>query len=86
MPCCGQRRSQVSIAGQTDVRQSSVQPIRTRHSVAYFQYVGPTAMTVVGPVTGTRYRFDGPGAVLPVDLRDRAAVAAVLKLRQVLGP
>ncbi len=86
MPCCGQRRSQAAFAAQADVRHSSVQPRPARHSVAYFQYLGGTAMTVVGPATGTRYRFDSPGAVLPVDLRDRVAVAAVPKLRQVLGP
>lgn len=48
-----------------------------------FEYVGRTGMTVVGPATGTRYRFDRPGARLAVDPRDHAAMAAVPHLRRV---
>jgi hypothetical protein len=36
-----------------------------------FEYVGRTALTAVGPVSGKRYRFDHPGAVIVVDSRDR---------------
>lgn len=47
-----------------------------------FEYVGDTGMTVVGPVTGKRYRFDRPGARVEVDLRDRRPLTAVPRLRQ----
>jgi hypothetical protein len=40
-------------------------------------------MTVVGPSTGNRYRFDRPGARAVIDPRDQAAVAGVPHLRQV---
>jgi hypothetical protein len=50
------------------------------------QYVGRTALTVVGPATGKRYRFDTPGAVMAVELPDRASLAALPLLRQVAGP
>jgi hypothetical protein len=40
-------------------------------------------MTVVGGITGKRYRFDAPGARVSVDVRDRRSVAAVPNLRQV---
>lgn len=40
-------------------------------------------MTVVGPVSGHHYRFDYQGAVVPVDARDRRAVAAIRLLKQV---
>jgi hypothetical protein len=48
-----------------------------------FEYVGKTGMTVVGPSTGNRYRFDRAGARAVIDPRDHAAVAAVPHLRQV---
>ena len=44
-------------------------------------YVGATALTALGPVTQTRYRFDRPGAHLRVDARDAPALTAVPKLR-----
>ncbi|MCP5116738.1 MAG: hypothetical protein GY953_38415 [bacterium] len=56
-----------------------------RSASAYFQYLGTTGMTVRAPITGTAYRFDGPGAILAVDPRDRRALAAVPNLRQVAG-
>ena len=33
-------------------------------------FVGETALTLCGPVTGARYRFGWRGASLPVDIRD----------------
>ncbi len=39
-------------------------------------------MTVIGPISGIRYRFEGPGARLEVDPRDRRSLAAVPNLRQ----
>jgi len=56
---------------------------RQRRSVAYFEYAGKTALTVVGPVSGTRYRFVTPGSRVAVDLRDRKQVAAVPGLVEV---
>jgi hypothetical protein len=55
---------------------------RPRRSTVEFEYVGATAMTVTGPATGRRYRFDGPGARVVVDPRDRPGLAAVPRLRQ----
>jgi hypothetical protein len=49
----------------------------------FFEYVGRTGLTVVGPVTGRRYRFERPGARLEVDLKDRRSIAAVPHLRQI---
>jgi len=59
-------------------RVTSAVPARER---VVFKCVGPTALTVIGPATGRRYRFERPGALLAVDVRDRAALAAVLYLR-----
>jgi hypothetical protein len=48
-----------------------------------FEYSGRTALTAVGGATGQRYRFDGPGARVVVDARDRPSLAAVPNLTQV---
>jgi hypothetical protein len=49
----------------------------------YFQYIGVRTLTVIGPRTGRRYRFDTPGALVAVDGRDKQALAGVPTLRQV---
>ena len=53
---------------------------------AFLQYVGTTALTTVGTATGTRYRFDSPGAIVAVDVRDQPALRAIPHLRQVHLP
>jgi hypothetical protein len=80
--CCGNSRMQVKTnnpAART-ARQPSPPPAPARVS---FEYAGHTAMTVVGPISGNRYRFDQPGARVEVDNRDRALLASIRKLRQV---
>ena len=48
-----------------------------------FEYVGRTALTIIGPVTRTSYRFDSPGARAQVDSRDRNSFNLVPVLKQV---
>ncbi len=75
MPCCGQGRvpaPRYALAAAASARKGAARP-----AAVNFQYTGKTVLTVVGPVTGIQYRFDGHGAVLPVDARDQRAVAAV---------
>ena len=50
--------------------------------VAY-EYVGTTAMTVVGPITHRRYRFERSGAVLEIDRRDAPLISTVPNMRAV---
>jgi hypothetical protein len=52
-------------------------------SVAVFRYEGEGSLTIIGPATGRKYWFERNGAELAVDLRDRAAVAKVPKVRLV---
>jgi hypothetical protein len=51
---------------------------------AVFEYLGEVPLTVIGPASGLRYRFEGAGARLAVDPRDRASLAALplLKARE----
>ncbi len=80
MPCCGQA-AQISpkhaLPGNTANRE------RAARATVNFQYTGRTGLTAVGPVTGMQYRFDGPGAILPVDAREWRSLAAVPNLRRV---
>lgn len=87
MACCGQRRQQIRQQASVQ-RASSPALIRnskhppTRGGVA-FQYVGKTALTAVGSVSGRHYRFSHPTAIVEVDPRDRASLATVPNLRQI---
>jgi hypothetical protein len=45
--------------------------------------VGTTGLTVLGPVTRKRYRFEGHGSRVSVDPRDVPSMAAVPHLRRI---
>ncbi len=79
MGCCGRARPALgAILGPAPVGSEA----KPRRSTVEFEYVGATALTVTGPATGRRYRFEGPGAHMVVDPRDRPGLARVPKLRQ----
>lgn len=91
MSCCGKQRtmsprparispSHPSRPSRAPVHDSSEEPRRI-HGV-FFEYVGRTSLTVIGPKSGKRYRFDNPGAKVEVDLRDRPWLAAMVRLRE----
>ena len=80
MGCCGRFRQRIGSVGPA--RPSNGAHPARRFSVT-FEYTGSTGMTVVGPVSGRRYRFDGPGARVVIDLRDRPGLARVPTLREV---
>ena len=53
------------------------------HPLVYFQFLGREAVTLVGPISGKRYRFAQYGAVVAVDPRDRRSLEAVRYLTRV---
>jgi hypothetical protein len=78
MNCCGKGRDQAAM------QRKSIQVARvTGPSAVVFEYVGQTALSIIGPATRTSYRFDRPGARVMVDTRDRHSLAAVPVLRRV---
>ena len=89
MTCCGSQRRRLDLThpGPSPRSAVSANPSRTRpparHFEISFEYIGQTAITVIGGITGRRYRFDRPGARMIVDARDRPSLAAVPSLRQV---
>jgi len=48
----------------------------------FFEYIGATAITAVGAVTGRQYRFSTPGVPVATDLRDRWSLLKVPNLRE----
>ena len=82
MSCCGSRRAQIqtlSAPPRADGRQSQPGAALTIR----FEYTGATGLTVVGPATGKRYRFDNHGSRAAIDLRDAPSMAAVPHLRRI---
>ncbi len=79
--CCG--RNQKSLQYNAPNRMAAFPaPANTGpQSGSMFQYLGKTALTVVGPVTGARYRFERPGSQLFVNPRDRAGLSRVPVLK-----
>jgi hypothetical protein len=74
MSCCGKQRTQLT---------GSFSPggsVPERH---FFRYVGETALTVAGPLSGKYYRFPAPGATVEADPRDAPSLEQVPQLRRV---
>jgi hypothetical protein len=70
--CCGKQRAQFN--------GSSVGSLPERH---FFRYVGETALTVAGPISGKYYRFSASGATVEADPRDAPSLEQVPLLRRV---
>ena len=84
MSCCGQRRRFHKRMSGEAYETGETTPTGPPPGTIFFEYVGGTAMTVVGPVTGQRYRFGWPGAQMPVDSKDARAISdGVPHLRKV---
>ena len=89
MSCCGKKRANLpgsvpNLQSANSARRTSSFPAVANESTLSFEYVGGSAMTVVGPITGARYRFIGYGARVNVDPRDRLSLIAVPNLREVV--
>ena len=84
MSCCGKQRDTISRStGDTTydkpTRLSGIHMGDDDQAIR-FQYVGRTALTVIGTASGRRYYFDTPGAQIAVDPRDRAYLRQVPNL------
>lgn len=80
--CCGRAKI------QSRFHSAAQSPVARNHSAVSlpgptFEYVGTTALTVFGPVSGAPYRFSNPGSRVRVDPRDRQSLAGVPVLRLV---
>lgn len=82
MSCCGRMRDAGASSGRALTLAAPTTAPAPRF-VVQFEYVGSTSLTVIGPISGRRYRFDRPSARLPIDPRDRPGLLRVPSLRQV---
>ena len=79
---CGKKRTEYSHTNYThtgsaiDTRVAELKP-----GIA-FQYTGKTALTVMGSVTGTRYRFSFTGDIKEIDYRDAAGMTGIPVLQR----
>ena len=80
MACCGQRRSMVGTGKSADAART-----RPGSTFTLYEYVGTTAMTVTGSISGLKYRFERPGAKVQVDRRDLLSMAGLPNLRRTAG-
>ena len=97
MSCCGKSRAQFAQSGASTPPAASTlaavsrpapvinaRPIGIQQvGTVTFEYTGRTRLTVIGPVTRTRYDFVGHGARVQVDRRDSNSIAGVAALRRV---
>jgi hypothetical protein len=84
MSCCGKQRERMRLPSPS-TRRTILSRQATKDQVAAFEYVGKTALTAIGPASGRHYRFSYPGAIVEVDPRDRASLASVPNLRQIVN-
>ncbi len=84
MSCCGQNRQRLSDfdSRRQMVGPSPVQKRTSSRSLVYFEYVGKTGLTVIGPITGKQYRFPKPGAKIAVDSNDAPLLTTIPRLIQ----
>jgi hypothetical protein len=83
MSCCGKQREQFLGARQVSARVNDKQRQPSPQFAIHFEYVGATGLTVIGPVTGKRYRFEGYSSRVLIDPRDVASMTTVPHLRRV---
>lgn len=89
--CCNRPRTATSPQARPAVPVSpqpaipAAVPVRGAFAPPHpvFEYAGPTALTVVSPITRKTYRFEHTGARLQVDPRDRSWLAFVPNLKHV---
>ena len=87
MSCCGRHRETFRGTSrgtrQPVPRASDTASKPLPQAPVHFEYVGATGLTVLGPVTGKRYRFDRSGSQVSIEPRDVPSMAAVPHLRRV---
>lgn len=74
--CCGQKREALRSEGGTPTLPPLPLQGQTRIPVR-FRYLGATALTIHGPVSGKTYRFAAPGSEMEVDGRDANGFSTV---------
>ena len=78
MACCGSQRASMRYEPPSaEGRNTTYFSPAARE----FAYTGPGVLTVVGPLTGTTYKFMSGGPAIPVHASDVASLAAIPGLK-----
>jgi hypothetical protein len=84
---CGKKRSAFSRTGYFNNNKNSVSAVvegpAPGPDTVRFQYIGRTALTVIGNVTSIRYRFDYPGDIQNIDIQDMREFMALHLVKKV---
>ena len=83
MSCCGDRRHAARSAFAGAARPMGPLPVAPSAGPVMFEFAGPRAIVVTGPLTGAVYRFSQTGARLAVHAADAASLISVPGLRPV---
>ncbi len=90
MTCCGKKRQTAMPRPATpfaERTQSDFQQLQRNSRLGlFFKYIGNKGITVVGPISGRTYQFNGFGSTSVVDPRDAPSIAAVPHLILVPHP
>jgi len=79
---CGKSRTEYSrTAHNNPVQKNEVTPVPS-YGPARFEYIGKTALSVLGNVTGKNYRFNYPGDIVDIDYRDLRAILRIPALKR----
>ena len=85
MSCCGSRYAGPQ-ARSVSAGTGAAPPASTGvPSDPIFEYVGPTSLVVMGPVTGRRYHFERRGARLAISRHDAASLLYLPVLKSISG-
>ena len=82
MSCCGKKRNEYAGALATSPATYTHAPSGQLWNDVLFEYIGQTALTVKGTITGKTYRFSSPGEQQSVDYRDSGAMMAIPVLKK----
>lgn len=80
---CGNKRTEFKQQNAVVAAQVKTPiPSTQQKTNSVFEYTGKTALTVMGNITGRRYRFNRPGDLQSIDPRDAEGMVAVPVLRR----
>jgi hypothetical protein len=79
--CCGRSKT-LPRGPMTTAPRTAAAMVRNLPAGPAFEYIGRTALTVLGPVSRMPYHFDRPGARMHVDPRDAQGLVGVPVLRR----
>ena len=80
---CGNKRSQLVDTYSRSSGAARMGMFGKNEPGVSFEYTGATALSVMGSISGKRYRFAHPGNIIMVDHRDVQGMRMIPKVREI---